>query len=141
MKFRDPTAAPVGFPTYSGHPNGVRCGYNNCGHLGGRGAPTKMDCLGRNCPCPCCRFLAGRLTYGMSYGPPIPDGPEDIPPLDTESMLREMEARAAAKKDEAAGKTGKKTGRPKSGPPQAKTARGPCRLSIGDGRRRSEPRD
>lgn len=73
IKIGDGTA-PAGFPAYSAHsdaqhPNGIRCNFNGCGHIGSRDTfPPVMDCGGFSCSCPCCRMLAGRMVFGCTYG-------------------------------------------------------------------------
>lgn len=104
---------PQGFPAYAGHPRGVVCRYKNCGHVGGRGAPATMECRGRKCSCPCCRFLSGRLTYGMSYGPPEED-PDDIVDPDSAEVLKKL----SDEEDEPAkAKNGKRGGKKAGDPP------------------------
>lgn len=72
MQIGDGTAPP-GWPAYGRKGDGIVCNFRGCGHVGTRGAPATMDCGGRGCECPCCRFLAGAVVHGLSYGRPGPD--------------------------------------------------------------------
>lgn len=65
--------APSGFPAYCRHGDGIRCNFRGCGHTGSLVSPATMNCRGRGCECPCCRFLAGKTVHGCSYGRPASD--------------------------------------------------------------------
>jgi len=67
IKIGDGTA-PVGFPAYRRHEEGIQCTFNGCDHIGWNTVPAGMLCKGIYCECPCCRMLAGKTEYGCNYG-------------------------------------------------------------------------
>ena len=67
FKIGDGTAPP-GFPAYGKFGAGIICNFNHCHHKGSMDVPSKMECDGINCKCPCCQMLAGKKVFGCSYG-------------------------------------------------------------------------